>query len=68
MKKICVVLPTKNEEAKIKKVLEDVQSEIVHLGHTLVRIIVTDDSTDSTRRIAKNFGATVVIGDRKSVV
>ncbi len=66
-KKICVVIPTKNEQATIGQVIEQVRVEIAALGHDLVGIIVTDDSKDQTRRIAKQLGATVVVGGGKGL-
>ncbi|MFA6378619.1 MAG: glycosyltransferase, partial [Candidatus Omnitrophota bacterium] len=66
-KKICAVIPTKNEAASIGKVIDDLRLEVKGLGHELVGIMITDDSTDETRRIAKEKGATVVIGEGKGL-
>lgn len=66
-KKICAVIPTKNEQASIEKVVRELRSQVEGLGHDLVGVIITDDSTDQTRRIAKSMGATVVIGEGKGL-
>ncbi len=66
-KKICAVLPTKNEEASIAAVIEGLRAEVKRLGHDLVGIIIADDSTDRTRRLAKALGATVIIGEGKGL-
>mgnify|MGYP000869338433 CR=1 FL=1 len=66
-KKICAVIPTKNEQASIEKVVRDLRAEVDRLDHELVGVIITDDSTDQTRKIAKAMGATVVIGEGKGL-
>jgi glycosyltransferase involved in cell wall biosynthesis len=66
-KKICAVIPTKNEQASIEKVVGDLRQHVERLGHSLVGVIITDDSTDQTRKIAKAMGATVVIGEGKGL-
>jgi len=66
-KRICAVIPTKNEAASIGKVIDDLRHEVQRLGHELVGIMITDDSTDQTRRIAREKGATIVIGEGKGL-
>jgi len=66
-KKICIVVPTRNEEASIQSVIEDATNEVNRLGHRICGFIVTDDSNDKTRKIAKENGATVVIGGGKGL-
>ncbi len=61
-KKITFVLPTRDEEKTIQKVMEELQSECRDLNLAIQQIIVADDSHDHTRDIAKELGATVVIG------
>lgn len=59
--KIIIVLPTKNESKTIQSVLSNIK-QVCGDEVDLHKVIVTDDSTDSTRKIAEDFGATVVIG------
>lgn len=66
-KRICVVVPTKNEEESIQNVIEQTREEVKKLGHEMVDIVITDDSKDKTRRIAKSLGAHVVIGEGKGL-
>lgn len=48
-KKVCVIIPTFNNEGTLAKVIEDVSK------HTNQIIVVNDGSTDSTVDILKNF-------------
>jgi len=64
---ICLVIPTKNEELTIDQVIETSKKEISDLGHNVVAVIVTDDSTDGTRRIARSTGAVIVNGGGKGL-
>ncbi|MGI9301742.1 MAG: glycosyltransferase family 2 protein [Gammaproteobacteria bacterium] len=57
-----VVIPTKNEEQTISDVISDVRGAFDTLHYDRVEIVVTDDSTDRTRGIAKELGARVVNG------
>jgi glycosyltransferase involved in cell wall biosynthesis len=59
--KISFVLPTKNEMDSIKSVISDIQKlgKEFNWNH---RIILSDDSTDETKRIALSMGATVIDG------
>ena len=54
--KICVIMPTFNEELSIKKVLEDFQNQ-KHVKHV---IVIDNKSTDETVKIAKECGAKVI--------
>ena len=56
-----VVIPTKNEEHTIGAVIAEVREAFVDLPYE-VEILITDDSTDSTREIARACGAHVVNG------
>ena len=67
MANICVVIPTKNEELTIKSIIRGLRREIEGLGHKVGAIIVTDDSRDSTRKIAKQEGGIVVNGGGKGL-
>ena len=61
-KRIVFVLPTKNEGNTLAGVIANLKSQVSNLGHTIERIIVTDDSKDRTREIAKECGAEVIVG------
>jgi len=65
--KICFVLPTRNEEKTIENIILSIKSEVQSLGHDLQKIIVTDDSSDSTRAIVKKNGGEVIIGGGKGL-
>ena len=54
--KICVIMPTFNEELSIKKVLEDFQNQ----KHVKRVIVIDNKSTDETVKIAKECGAKVI--------
>lgn len=56
-----VVIPTKNEENTIRAVIADVREAFTTLPCDL-EILITDDSTDATREIARECGAHVVNG------
>jgi glycosyltransferase involved in cell wall biosynthesis len=66
-KRICVVLPTKNEEKTIETVIGDVRKKIIELGHEEAAIIVIDDSMDKTRIKARNMNVVVVNGGGKGL-
>lgn len=66
-KKLAFVIPTKNEGVSIGKVIEGLRVEAEKLGHLIAAIIVTDDSKDDTRRIVREKGAVVVIGEGKGL-
>jgi glycosyltransferase involved in cell wall biosynthesis len=56
-----VVIPTKNEEKTIRAVIAEVREAFGDLPCD-VEILVADDSTDSTRQVARECGAHVVNG------
>jgi glycosyltransferase involved in cell wall biosynthesis len=60
---ISVIIPAKNEEKYIKKTLESLKNQ----DFKEFEVIVVDSSTDSTPKIAKNFGAKVIFEKRKGV-
>jgi glycosyltransferase involved in cell wall biosynthesis len=60
--KACVLVPTKNEAASIKAVIGAIQAVFDLSRYAPPHIIVVDDSTDDTRRIATEAGATVLVG------
>ena len=55
-RKICVIMPTFNEELSIKKVVEDFQSQ----KNVDAVIVIDNKSTDNTVKIAKECGAKVI--------
>jgi glycosyltransferase involved in cell wall biosynthesis len=59
--KVCVVLPTKNEEKAIADVIRSVKAVFDNTAYEPV-ILITDDSKDRTRAIAAEQGAVVVNG------
>ncbi len=66
-KKICVVLPTRNEEKTIGVLIDDIRSCLLRLGHSIEAIIVVDDSNDRTRSISRQHGAEVINGGGKGL-
>ncbi len=66
-KKISVVLPTKNESKTIATSIQNIREQIVKLGHQVEKILVVDDSTDRTRKIACDAGAIVINGGGKGL-
>ncbi|MBW7991037.1 MAG: glycosyltransferase family 2 protein [Planctomycetes bacterium] len=67
MSKISIVIPAKNEEATLGKVLEDLNKVIPTLdGYDVEVLCVDDHSNDSTVSIAKSFGARVITNPNKS--
>lgn len=57
-----VVIPTRNEENSILAVIEEIRSAFVGLRYDRVEVLLTDDSSDNTRKLAKSVGAHVVSG------
>ena len=67
MKKLSIIIPARNEEATLGRVLEDLFRTIPSLdGYETEVICVDDRSTDRTAEIARSFGARVVRNARKS--
>lgn len=63
MPEVTVVIPTRNEEASIGAVIEEVQKA---LGNRLLEILVVDtDSQDQTRVIAAAKGARIIAEPRR---
>lgn len=56
MTKIIVIIPAFNEEQSIKNVVDDIPKHIVQ-----EIIVVNNNSTDATEKVAKNAGATVLL-------
>jgi glycosyltransferase involved in cell wall biosynthesis len=67
MKTLSIVIPAKNEEQTIGKVLQDLNPVVASLYGYHVEVIVVDDRcTDRTAEIATSLGARVVPNPRKS--
>ena len=62
MARAAVVIPTRNEEQSIAGVIAEVRSGFEHTRYSHVDIVLADDSSDRTRRIAQGLGAVVVPG------
>lgn len=65
--KVAVVIPTKNESETIGSLIKEIRSKCESFGINHVDIIITDDSRDKTRQIARAAGATVVVGGGKGL-
>lgn len=65
--RICAVIPVKNESATIGKVIDETRAKIEAAGHIVAAIVVTDDSIDSSPKIARAHGAAVVGGEGKGL-
>ena len=67
MSKVSIVIPARNEEETIGRVLADLNKTIVDIhSHEFEVICVDDRSTDATAAIASSYGAKVVQNGRKS--
>ena len=62
MPRAAVVIPTRNEEKSIARVIAEVRSGFVGTRYNEVDIVLADDSSDRTRRVARELGAVVVPG------
>ena len=51
-KKICVIIPARNEEKYIEETLLSIKNQNISTLHTLV---VNDNSTDNTQQVLENF-------------
>ncbi|MCP5061731.1 MAG: glycosyltransferase family 2 protein [Ignavibacteriae bacterium] len=56
---ISVIIPVFNEEASIGKVIKDIPSIVQEI------VLVDNNSTDATSKVAKEFGATVIFEKQK---
>jgi len=63
---ICIILPTRNEELGIGKVIDEIPREALEKQGYLVNILVVDGgSTDDTRQIALEKGAKVIVEPKR---
>jgi len=58
VKKLVVLIPAFNEEAKLESVIKKIPREISKTN--VIVLVVNDGSTDKTREVAKKNGAIVV--------
>ena len=65
--KICVVLPTRNEEATLESVVTGIRETFARKGLKSPVILIADDSHDETRSLARRLGVHVVIGGGKGL-
>jgi glycosyltransferase involved in cell wall biosynthesis len=66
MEKLSVIIPAKDEEATLGRVLEDLNKTIPQLHGFKVEVICVDDhSSDRTKEVARALGARVVENRRK---
>ena len=66
-RKVCVLLPTKNEEKSIRDVINGIRETFRGTSHREPVIFITDDSTDRTRTIARDAGVIVINGGGKGL-
>ncbi|MCX8008606.1 MAG: glycosyltransferase family 2 protein [Patescibacteria group bacterium] len=61
MKKITLLIPCHNEEKGLEMVLKDVPHEkLKERGYSITSIVIDNNSTDNTVRIARSFGSLVI--------
>ena len=64
--KISIILPTLNEEETIGKVIDEIPRQALEQAGYAVQVLVVDgNSTDRTRQIAEQKGASVIVEPRK---
>ncbi len=67
MVNVTVVIPAKDEEVTLPRVLGDLNAVIAEMPHYNIEVIVVDDrSKDATAQIARSYNARVVNNPRKS--
>jgi glycosyltransferase involved in cell wall biosynthesis len=60
--RVSVVIPTRNEAASIQHVIQAIRAAFDASRYEPPHVIVVDDSSDDTRRLALELGATVLVG------
>ena len=65
--KICLVLPTKNEEPILRDVVEELREAFRSANLREPVIIIADDSHDNTRQLAHEMGVHVAVGGGKGL-
>ncbi|MDP9287946.1 MAG: glycosyltransferase family 2 protein [Thermoproteota archaeon] len=65
-KQISIIIPALNEEKGISKTIDSIpKSDLNELGYLLEILVVDGDSVDSTRAVAAQKGARVIVEKRK---
>ena len=65
-KSICIVLPALNEEGNIVKVITEIpRAELERRGYSVKILVVDNNSTDLTAKLARDSGAEVVTETRR---
>ena len=64
MPEVSVVIPSLDEEGTIGRCIEKVK-QVFNENHIEGEVIIADNSTDKTAKIAKSLGATVITPERK---
>ena len=65
-KTICIVLPALNEEENIGKVIAEIpRAELEERGYTVRVLVVDNNSTDKTGKVAEENGAEVITETRR---
>ncbi len=66
MESVAVIIPTLNEERSIGKVIDDVPvADLLQNGLETAVYVIDGQSTDNTREIAVENGATIILEERK---
>jgi glycosyltransferase involved in cell wall biosynthesis len=64
--KISIILPTLNEEEAIGKVIDEIpRQDLEQAGYAVQVLVVDGNSTDRTRQIAEQKGASIIVEPRK---
>jgi dolichol-phosphate mannosyltransferase len=68
MQAVSIIIPSKNEEKSIKRLIQEIWDTLIPYAPELkYEIVVVDDSTDNTAMIAKSVGARVIKGQGKGL-
>ena len=66
MSKVCIILPTLNEEEAVGRVIDEIPvRDLAEEGYAVKVLVVDGNSQDRTREIAEAKGAEVIIESRK---
>ncbi len=65
--RICLVMPTRNEEATLRNVVDEIRSAFREANLREPVLIISDDSHDRTRALARELGVHVVNGEGKGL-
>lgn len=67
MLKVSVIIPAYNEEQYLSKTLAHIREALSSISCSSEIIVVDNDSTDSTRRVAQSFGARVISESERNI-